>query len=1167
MSAAQQAHPQGGGALRLIRAAKGAATVMAVEFVHLRVHSEFSIIDGLLPPEQLPQAAAELGMPAIALTDHCNFFALIKFYRAALQAGIKPILGCDLRLAAGSPEERSGFSLLVQDRDGYRNLFALVSRAWREGLEHGVPLVHREWLHPESCRGLIALSGGMEGEIGRALLAQRKAQARRLLQEWTQLFPDAFYLELQRIGRPGEEEYLEAALDLGAEHGIPVTATNEVCFLKPGEYAVHEARTCISSREIIDDAKRVRRYTRQQCLRSAGEMAELFADIPSALTNSVEIARRCSAALSLSSNAMPRYPEIPADTSEIELLRQRARAGLRERLDGGEPPQEYRERLEYELDVIDNTGFAGYFLIVMDFVGWSREQGIPVGPGRGSGAGSVTAWALKITDLDPLQYGLLFERFLNPERVSMPDFDIDFCQERRDEVIDYVRQRYGEEKVAHIITFNRMEARAAVRDVARVLNKPYALGDRIARLIPASLDMSLEKAVRESSELALMLRREPEVREVWDLALQLEGRVRNAGRHAGGVVIAPSQLEDFAPLYCDAPGAPPALQLDKADVERVGLVKFDLLGLRTLTVIERALRSIRTDEAAPRDAADIPLDDADTYEMLGQGRTVAVFQLESAGMRDLLQRYRPNVFDDIIALVALYRPGPLRKKMHIDFVERKHKRQKTRYLLPQLEPVLSNTYGVFLYQEQVMESARILAGYSRGQADLLRRAMGAKDSAEMARHRKTFIAGAVQNQLPRNKAEKVFDLMETFSEYGFNRSHAAVYALLAYQTAWLKRHYPEQFMAAEMSTVAENTDRLSLLVAECRTLGIEVLAPDLNRGQENFAAAGKGRINYGLGAIKGFGRGAARSLVAERDQNGEFRDLFDFCQRLDLRKLGNMPALQALVKSGAADCFHRERFELMEILPRAVEFAEQSEREGASGMDDFFGGAAPALEEEDAAPAGPGTAPAQKWSQSRLLREEYAALGLYLSAHPVDAYREEMRRMQCTRIADCAGRHVRVMGLVTDWKKIGDGALIVNLEDDSGALEMRLSPADRDKYAEQLKKLAVFMVTGKLEDNERSFNGKQLVPDKIASAETLRYRSVSQLELRLDASSCTEQILVELQELLQQHRGGNCRPCVLYRNGGTEGVFRFPSEWNIQPSEECLLQLQNRFGADRVRYL
>ena len=795
---------------------------MQPAFIHLRLHTEFSLVDGIVKIKPLVKRLAELKMPAVAVTDHANLFSLVKFYKAALGQGIKPIAGADVLIF--NPEDPAipyQLTLLVNNHTGYITLTELISKAYQEGQHQGVPMLRQEWIE-DNHKGLIALSGAMSGDIGKALLAENHEEAKRLAERWGALFEHSFYLELQRVGKPDEERYIAAAVDLALATGLPVVATNDVRFIHQKDFAAHEVRVCINQGRVLDDTRRPKDYTEQQYLRSTEDMLALFADIPEALENTVEIAKRCNLKLTLGQNFLPDFP-VPAGMSLGELMANESKKGLEERLlqypavgkgTDEENRKVYYERLDTELKVITDMGFPGYFMIVADFIQWAKNEHIPVGPGRGSGAGSLVAYALKITDLDPIEFDLLFERFLNPERVSMPDFDIDFCMDRRDEVIDYVARHYGRDHVAQIITYGSMAAKAVIRDVGRVLGFAYGFVDRLAKLIPFEIGMTLTKALKDSPELKQLYDTEEEVKTLIDMALSLEGTARNAGKHAGGVVISPTKLTDFTPLYCEQGGGNLVTQFDKDDVEAVGLVKFDFLGLRTLTIIDWALQTINHKKQqsgeAPVDITTIPRDDAASYALLKNGQTTAVFQLESRGMKELIKKLKPDCFDDIIALVALFRPGPLESGMVDDYINVKHG-AKAEYAHPLLEPILKPTNGVILYQEQVMQIARELAHYTLGGADMLRRAMGKKKPEEMAKEREKFTVGAVANQVDESIATYVFDLMEKFAGYGFNKSHSAAYALVAYQTAWLKAHYPAAFMAAVLSSDMDNTDKVVIL--------------------------------------------------------------------------------------------------------------------------------------------------------------------------------------------------------------------------------------------------------------------------------------------------------------------------------------------------------------------
>ncbi len=1147
-------------------------------FVHLRLHTEYSLLDSVVRIPELVAAAAAAGMPAIAVTDQNNLFAMVKFYREALKCGVKPLIGVDLWVREeGERAAPSRLTLLCQTPEGYRNLARLVSRAYLEGQERGVPRIERRWLTSENCTGLIALSGATDGDVGRALVNAREADAERLLDCWLTLFPGRYYLELQRLGRPFEEPYIAAAVALAARRELPVVATNDVRFLKADEFDAHEARVCIHDGTLLADPGRVRRYSRQQYLRTPQEMAALFADIPEALANTVEIARRCSLTLKLGEARLPQYP-VPAGLTTEQFLRTEAARGLAARFAGAAVPEGHRSRLESELSVICQMGFAGYFLIVADFIRWARENGVPVGPGRGSGAGSLVAYSLRITDLDPLRYDLLFERFLNPERVSMPDFDIDFCMDGRDRVIDYVAAKYGRERVSQIITYGTMAAKAVVRDCGRVLGMTYGYVDRIAKLIPFELGITLDAALEKEPELKRLYEAEDEVRNLIDLARSLEGLTRNAGMHAGGVVIAPSVLTDFAPLYCDAAGGSVVTQFDKDDVEAAGLVKFDFLGLRTLTIIDRAVALInaaRPREAAALEIGTLPMDDAPTYTLLKSCRTTAVFQLESRGMKDLIRRLQPDCFEDIVALVALFRPGPLQSGMVDDFISRKHGRSDAAidYLHPSLEPVLKPTYGVILYQEQVMQIAQVLAGYTLGGADLLRRAMGKKKAEEMAQQRSIFVSGAVARGVREQVAVHIFDLMEKFAGYGFNKSHSAAYALLSYQTAYLKAHHPAQFMAAVLSADMEHTDKVVTLIQECTDMGLAVLPPDVNASVYEFAACDAKSIRYGLGAVRGVGQGAVEALLAERARAGRFGSLEDLCRRLDLSKV-NRRVLEALLRSGSLDALGPNRATLMDRLGAAMQLGDQNTRAHAAGQDDLFGLA-------DTPQAAPLVASAAlpEWSEAVRLAGERETLGLYLTGHPLARFEQGLARFVSHRIGDLVsdrpvagletprfggGKPVTVAGLIDEVKKRGP-RVILTLDDRTGRIEAMLFEETYQKHRDLVSKDALVLVEGLLRFDEFS-DSWRLSARRISELDRMQEKEARRLVIKC-AQPLGGLIGERLAAILTPWRGGPCPITVEYCGERASGALTFGPEWNVRASRELLEQLEGLMGRGSVQVL
>jgi len=1160
-------------------------------FVHLHLHTEFSIVDSTVRIPSLMESAAGFDMPAVAMTDQCNMFGLVKFYRKAFAAGVKPIIGVDLKIRNTEENDRPfSLVLLCQGLRGYRNLTRLVSRSYLEGQERGVPLVNMEWLDAENTFGLIALSGGLNGDISRALIAGQPDLAEARLDFWCQLFGDRFYVEVTRMGRPGEEAYLQEVIKLAAKKSVPVAATNDVRFIREEDFYSHEARVCIQDGRTLADADRPRLYSEQQYLKSADEMVTLFEDIPEAIDNTVEIARRCNLDLKLGESFLPAFP-VPEGQTTDDFLRAESEKGLATLLQkksaqaGAESEQfdvmaaPYRARLTDELSVICDMGFPGYFLIVADFIQWAKDHNIPVGPGRGSGAGSLVAYVLGITDLDPLEYDLLFERFLNPERVSMPDFDIDFCMEGRDRVIDYVAERYGRDRVSQIITYGTMAAKAVIRDAGRVLSQPYGFVDRIAKQVPFEVGITLEKALEDDDELARMYREDEEVASIIDLAKALEGLARNAGKHAGGVVIAPSELTDFTPLYCEDGGANLVTQLDKDDVEAAGLVKFDFLGLKTLTIIDWAVQTINLrDPDRNLDITTIPMQDEKTFALLQACRTRAVFQLESRGMRDLVKRLQPDQFDDLVALVALFRPGPLQSGMVDDFVTRKHDVNKADidYLHPDLKAVLEPTYGVILYQEQVMQIAQVLAGYTLGGADLLRRAMGKKKPEEMAKQRVIFLEGATSRGVAEHTATRIFDLMEKFAGYGFNKSHSAAYALLSYQTAFLKAHYPAAFMAAAMSADLDHTDRLVMVKDDCRKLGLKILVPSINSSSYHFSVPAEDSIRYGLGAIKGVGRGAVEALIEERDKNGEYRSLRDFCRRVDLEKI-NRRALEAMVKAGAMDDFQLSRRQLVQELPEALKSADQEAKAKAAGQNDMFGLAEPLIVEEEVIQSR-----LEEWTERELLTNEKEALGLYLTGHPFDSVRRDARYLVDGKLVDIASepppqtsggernyrqprREVTVAGLIVDVRKRGNRVTVV-LDDDSGRLEVSLFSEAFQEFRHLLSKDEIVVVSGSLRYDD-FIGGWQVSAKTIFHIDRVIETNAKSMILSLAPNGQGQSLLHRLHDVLLPYREGSCDVAVQYEGSDAAARLNLGPEWTVRPSRELRDKLADLLGQNCVRLL
>jgi DNA polymerase III subunit alpha len=1159
---------------------------MTPRFIHLHLHSEYSLADSTIRIPQLVQRCAALGMPAVALTDQNNLFALVKFYRAAEQAGIKPVIGADLLLADDdAPPTR--LTLLCQHREGYLNLARLLSRAYLDGHRGDHVVARPEWLAGHTT-GLIACAGrdsmparlALEGRIDTAAAATDALRA---------LFPDRLYVELTRTERHGEEAWNAAALELAARFDLPGIAGNDVRFLDAEDFEAHEARVCIASGRVLADPKRPREYSREQYLKSPEEMAARFADLPEALANTVELAKRCNLELRLGTYYLPAFP-VPAEHTLESWMRSEARDGLDRRLRKaplapGHDRASYESRLATELDVIVSMGFAGYFLIVADFINWAKQHGIPVGPGRGSGAGSLVAWALGITDLDPLPYDLLFERFLNPERVSMPDFDIDVCMERRDRVIDYVSDKYGRDRVSQIITYGTMAAKAVVRDVGRVLSHPYGFVDGVAKLIPNTLGIALEdalgrsaKAARDpalaSAELIQRYQQEDEVRELIDLALKLEDLTRNAGKHAGGVVIAPSPLTDFSPLFAEPPSKDGetrsvVTQFDKDDVEAVGLVKFDFLGLRTLTIIDWAVHAINRRRAregsAPLEIDALPLDDPDTYRLFARGDTVAVFQFESRGMRELLKRARPDRFEDIIALAALFRPGPLGSGMDRDWVDRKHGNAAVSYPHPLLEPVLKPTYGVIVYQEQVMQIAQVLAGYSLGGADLLRRAMGKKKPEEMAKERAKFEAGCAARGIDAGVATHIFDLMEKFAEYGFNKSHSAAYALVAYQTAWLKVHYPAEFMAAVLSSDMDNTDKVVGFLDEARAMGLALQPPDANASAYMFEAIDPRTIRYGLGAVKGVGEGAVANIVDERGRGGSYADLLDFCRRNGSGRV-NRRVIEALVHAGALDALGPNRASLMAWLPEVLRATEQLARDQAAGQIDIFGGAAEQ-------PLQLELAPAPDWPLMQRLAGERDTLGFYLSGHPMDPWREELRalvdgplgeieRLYGERRDRRGEAQLTLAGLVVSVRRRGETQAFVQLEDGTGRVEAAFFSEAFNDFAPLLSRDRILVIEGGLRDDEFS-GGFSLRARRCWDFDSLCERGSRLLSLSVDARDA--QVLPRLEAVLEEFRPGSTPIRLHARTATASGKLDINGRFGVRCEPGLLGRLRGLPGVDAVR--
>jgi DNA polymerase-3 subunit alpha len=1150
-------------------------------FVHLRVHSEYSIVDGMVRIDDAVEAAAADRMPALALTDLANVFGLVKFYSAARKAGVKPIVGCDVWITHDAERDSPHRVLLLcQSREGYLRLADWLTRAYRSNQHRGRAELKLEWL-AEGSAGLIALSGFRDGDVGDALVQGNASGASKFAAAWARLFPERYYLEVQRAGHADDAALTAATVRLAGDLALPVVATHPVQFLKRDEFRAHEARVCIAEGYILADPRRPKRFTPDQYFLTRAEMAERFADLPAALANSVAIAQRCNLTIPLGKNYLPDFP-VPAGTTIEQHLRNEAAAGLERRLallypDAAEREArrpEYVARLEFEAKTIIQMGYAGYFLIVADFINWAKGNEVPVGPGRGSGAGSLVAYSLGITDLDPLRYTLLFERFLNPERVSMPDFDIDFCQDGRDKVIDYVKQKYGAESVSQIATFGTMAARAVVRDVGRVLDLPYSFCDGIAKLIPfqPGRTVTLKRRSRGDEAQAnvvyareaepLLVEREAaeeEVRELLALAEQLEGLPRNVGMHAGGVLIAPGKLTDFCPLYTQTGSDAPVSQFDKDDVELVGLVKFDFLGLTTLTILDWTVRYVRKLDATSTAALEsIALDDPAAYDVFRSGKTVGVFQFESRGMRELLLQAPPKRFDDIVALVALFRPGPM--ELIPDYIRRKQGTERVEFFDQRLEPILAPTYGVMIYQEQVMQIAQAIGGYTLGAADLLRRAMGKKLPEEMAKHRFVFIDGAERNGLSKARATQLFDLMEKFAGYGFNKSHAAGYALIAYQTAYFKAHHPAAFIAANLSLVMDDTDKVRHFYDEGIALGLAIVPPDVNASGYRFEPIDAKRIRYGLGAIKGTGRSAIEAVVAAREAGGPFADILDFCARVDRRQV-NRRAVEALVRAGAFDAIDTRRASLLSSVGVALEHAERTAQ--AAAQVSLFG-----EDSGEARAARPTLIDAREWTENERLGHEKASLGFYLSGHPYHVFADELSRLVQQPLGELrpAQTATRVAGVVaalrTQTSRRGKMAF-VTLDDGRDRAEIVVFNETFDAHRHLLREDALLVAEVKVMQrmgDDGQTQGLRIVADALYDLPGARRKFARGLRLHCNGTSSATRLL----ELLEPFKSGHTPITIDYQNAASGGELELSAAWRVNLDERLIAQLRESLAPENV---
>ena len=1145
-----------------------------LDFVHLHVHSEYSLVDGIIRVNELVDHSVSLGYHSVALTDLTNLFGLIEFYRTARKKGIKPIVGSEINIAKDKDSIAAPLVLLAMNKQGYINLTKLVSKAYVEGQVNGNPIVLFSWLE-EYADGLMALSGGMEGHIGNSILAGNEQLSESRIEFFKKIFKDNFFIEIQRTGKVNEKEYNDSVLKIASRKEIPVVATNNVRFLNavdpdisPSDFEAHEARVCIQRGDILDDPRRPKNYTEEQFFRSKEEMIELFSDIPEALTNTVRIAEKCNIDLELGKFYLPDF-EVPDEFSREDFLRKISKEGLLNRIQDIKNSTDsysleestYIERLNYELDMICKLDFAGYFLIVADFVNWAQKNDIPVGPGRGSGAGSIVAYALGITAIDPIRYDLLFERFLNPERVSNPDFDIDFCIEGRDKVLEYVTNKYGKDSVAQISTRGTMAARAVLRDVVRVLGKPYGFGDRLAKAIPDVLGISLEEAYQEK-QFKETIEESDESKEVFDMALKLEGLSRSVGTHAAGVVIAPTALTDFTPLFLDSDKGTVASQFDMSDVESAGLVKFDFLGLKTLTIIDQSVRRIN-EKAANKEneinIEDLSLKDEATFKLLQRGETTGIFQLESRGMRDYLKQLVPNDFEDIVSMNALYRPGALGMNMVDSYINRKHGKEEVTYGHDAVKKILGTTYGVIVYQEQVMQIAQELSGFTLGQADILRRAMGKKKKEEMESLRSTFVDGAVNKDVNKNYAANLFDQIEQFAGYGFNRSHSVGYALIAYQTAWLKAHYPAEFMASVLSCDLGNTDNIQLFVDDCRNIGLTVQSPDINRSSYRFEDLDSETILYGLGAIKGIGESLVDQIVLER-KHENFKDMYDFCLRVGFNRI-NKRILTTLIGSGAMDSLGKRK-DLFRKIDSFLKNAEQASERNKSNIKDLFGEDIVISPKEDK----------DIEIEFDEVAAEWNALGFYLDSHPLENKRKEVRNMCGFFISELQPEvHTqRIAGCLMQFNvrqgKRGRFAF-ATLDDGSAKIEVSVWTDVFDKYRNLLKKGQVLIIEGVIEKDDYSdFVKHKMIAERIMTFDQARHEYIKNIRINLENDAKdTEVVVNSLKEIANSNEGNTV--LISYKGDGAKADIALPSNFSVKLDDSSIKALGKRFGAENLEFV
>ena len=1143
---------------------------MSAVFSHLRISSEYSITQGLLTIDQIVESASKNSIPSVALTDKSNMFGLVKFFSKCEAAGIKPISGASIRLIFDNDESSYELLCLAKTNQGHKNLMKVISNAHNNHSFNSPVISFNELV--ELKNDILVISGGKDSHIFEYLKRNNISDTNKVIDQFTKYFKDDFILEVQRTNRPDETEYFKNVLPLAINRGIPLVATNDVLFANQDDYEVHETKVCINTSKTLNDPNREKIFSEQQYFKSSKQMNDLFKDCDSLITNTNELAKKCNVSFDTKEYFLPEYP-VPKqhnfDTYLEELANNRLNTYINKFTN--QKQDEYKSRLNYELDQIKTMGFSSYFLIVYDFIEWSKNNDVPVGPGRGSGAGSLVAYALGITTLDPIDHGLLFERFLNPERLSMPDFDIDFCMEKRDLVIDYVSKKYGAGAVSQIATFGTMAARAVVRDVARALGKPYALGDRISKMIPFAPGMTLDKAQEEQPLFAQSIKNDDEVREIVNLSYKLEGIARNVGKHAGGVVIAPGSISDFCPVYVDRSSSSVMTQFDKDDVEKIGLVKFDFLGLRTLTVIDRALKSINEnkEDSEKLNLDDIPLNDEKVFKFLSSGKTMAVFQLESSGMRDLIKRLKPTKFEEITALLALYRPGPLNSGMHDEFVDRKHGKSPVTYPHKLLEEVLEETYGVIVYQEQVMEAARVLAGFTLGQADILRRAMGKKKKEEMEEQREIFVKGCEKNNILPKNAEQIFDLINQFAEYGFNKSHSAAYALISYQTAYLKTYYPEHFMAAVLSSELGNTDKIHALIQECTRMKINVLNPNIQTSKKRFIVNKDADIEYGLGAVKGVADAFIDHVCLIRNKY-KFKDLWNFSKKVDI-KLGGKKSLEALSQSGAFDSLAPSRTIAIKCVKDMLRDVSSNNNLGPKSGDLFS-----SIEEN--------FNPYEKYENitpltlTEKLEFEKKSLGYYLSGHPVTAIENKIKKIRSKKISELSNeiKSASLVCLINSVRQIkdrkGKPLTFINFNDGTGSMDGIVSSETLESSHNILKEGEILSLRGTVEvDDYRTGDlGSLMFRMRVKEIHTINYVLNKKVkDVIIDINNSNANSLVKFSEYLDTFdkdfwKDGSCRLNVRVTSDQSEAIIDIGDKFKFTPSLESFFLLEDVFGKDIV---